>query len=213
VNRIAVALHDVEPATFERCALIRDWLNDLGIDRATLLVTPAPELHPFADTRPELADWLAECVRAGDAVAQHGLQHPAARGRGGEFAGLDAAEARRALRSGRRLMHLAGVEPRGFVAPGYAYSAPLRRTLRTMYEWWATLGGVQRSDGQPLRAPALHLGALARLHALAAGPLLRLDLRPADLDRPRNVRAVERILIRAGDREAVTYDDLAAGAS
>ena len=30
---LAVALHDVEPATFERCALIRDWLSDLGVDR------------------------------------------------------------------------------------------------------------------------------------------------------------------------------------
>ena len=41
---IAVALHDVEPATFERCALIRDWLSDHGVARATLLVIPAPDL-------------------------------------------------------------------------------------------------------------------------------------------------------------------------
>ena len=46
---IAVSLHDVEPATFERCALIRDWLDDLGVDRVTLLVIPAPDLHPFHD--------------------------------------------------------------------------------------------------------------------------------------------------------------------
>jgi hypothetical protein len=26
----AVAIHDVELATFTRCALIRDWLDDLG---------------------------------------------------------------------------------------------------------------------------------------------------------------------------------------
>jgi hypothetical protein len=25
---VAVAIHDIEPATFERCALIRDWLDD-----------------------------------------------------------------------------------------------------------------------------------------------------------------------------------------
>src|SRR2546429_9467231 len=30
-RRIAVALHDIEPATFERCALIRDWLRDHGV--------------------------------------------------------------------------------------------------------------------------------------------------------------------------------------
>jgi hypothetical protein len=77
---IAVSLHDVEPATFERCALIRDWLNDHGVDRVTLLVIPAPDLHPFHDRRPDLAEWLDECSRAGDAVAQHGFQHRASGG-------------------------------------------------------------------------------------------------------------------------------------
>src|SRR3954452_16571615 len=95
---LAVSLHDVEPATFERCALIRDWLNDLGVDRVTLLVIPAPDLHPFHDRRPDLAEWLDECSRAGDAVAQHGFHHP--RGRRGEFAGLDGTETRRAVLAG-----------------------------------------------------------------------------------------------------------------
>jgi glycosyltransferase involved in cell wall biosynthesis len=76
---IAVALHDVEPATFERCALIRDWLDDHGVDRVTLLVIPARDLHPLSDRRPEIATWLAERVRGGDAVAQHGFQHFRAR--------------------------------------------------------------------------------------------------------------------------------------
>ena len=74
---IAVALHDVEPATFERCALIRDWLDDHGIERVTLLVIPAPDLHPFHDRRPEMVQWLAECAARGDAIAQHGFQHRA----------------------------------------------------------------------------------------------------------------------------------------
>jgi hypothetical protein len=43
---IAVAVHGIEPATFERCAVIRDWLADHGVDRATLLVIPARDLHP-----------------------------------------------------------------------------------------------------------------------------------------------------------------------
>jgi hypothetical protein len=30
--KIAVALHDVEPSTYERVALMRDWLDDHGID-------------------------------------------------------------------------------------------------------------------------------------------------------------------------------------
>src|SRR6185436_14531217 len=58
MSTIAVAIHDVEPATFDRCALIRDSLADHGVDRVTLLVAPAPDLHPFFQRRPDLADWL-----------------------------------------------------------------------------------------------------------------------------------------------------------
>src|SRR4051812_29051109 len=68
-DTIAVAIHDVEPATFERCALIRDWLDDHGVDRVTLLVIPAPDLHPFFQRRPELAAWLLDCRDRGDAIA------------------------------------------------------------------------------------------------------------------------------------------------
>src|SRR5260221_13528795 len=72
---IAVSLHDIEPATFERCALIRDWLSDHGVDRVTLLVIPARDLHPLAERSPELRDWLVERRAAGDAIAQHGVRH------------------------------------------------------------------------------------------------------------------------------------------
>jgi predicted deacetylase len=127
---IAVSLHDVEPATFERCALIRDWLDDHGVDRVTLLVIPAPDLHPFHDRRPELAEWLDERAHRGDAIAQHGFQH-------------------RQLRR----------------------ASPARQLL--------------------------------------ARALLRLELHPADLDHPRGVGAVEKVLRGGRGRVAVTYDDLA----
>lgn len=224
---IAVSLHDVEPATFERCALIRDWLNDLGVDRVTLLVIPAPDLHPFHDRRPDLAEWLDECSRAGDAVAQHGFQHRrlhAGRGRRrGEFVGLDGDETRRAVLAGRRVLKLAGIQPRGFVAPGYAYTNALRATLATTFEWWAGIGRLHRASGAaPTTAPALALGTssalkrwssprVVRAGAMLSGELLRLDLHPADLDHPRHVGAVEKVLRRARDRSAVTYDELAAG--
>ena len=70
--RLAVALHDVEPATYEKCALIRDWLGDLGVDRVTLLVVPASDRHPFDRRDAELAAWLAERREHGDAIAQQG---------------------------------------------------------------------------------------------------------------------------------------------
>lgn len=233
---IAVAIHDVEPATYERCALIRDWLDDHGIDLVTLLVIPASDLHPFHDRSPELAEWLAERVRAGDRVAQHGFQHrqvrhaasPArqamARLQGGgaaEFVGLDAGETRRAVDAGRRVLHLAGIDARGFVAPAYAYTAVLQRTLSTSFDWWAGLSRLWSDHGRRSAfAPALTLGtssavkrltspSLVRAGALLSGPVLRLDLHPADLDHPRHMGAVESVLRRAGRRIAVTYDDLA----
>jgi hypothetical protein len=47
-----------------------------------------------------------------------------------------------------------------------------------------------------------------RAGALAAGRVLRLDLHPADFDRPRRVLALESVLARASGRMPVTYDDL-----
>jgi predicted deacetylase len=238
---ILVAVHDIEPATYERCALIRDWLCDLGVDRATLLVIPAADLHPFDARRPDLADWLRERVREGDAVAQHGLQHrqlhragPARQaiaglqgGRSAEFVGLDEEATRRAVRSGRRVLRLAGLEAHGFVAPAYAYTAPLREELARSFDWWAGLLRVWHGNGTgadgagSLAGPALGLGSssavrralspsLVRAGALVQGRLLRLDLHPADFDHPRHVLALEAVLRRARRRTAITYDDLAA---
>jgi predicted deacetylase len=234
---IAVALHDVEPSTFERCALIRDWLGDHDIDRVTLLVIPAPDLHPFADRSPGLAAWLTDCAARGDAIAQHGLQHrqvrkaPACRqalarlqgGRAAEFVGLDAGETRRAVDAGRRLLRLAGVEPRGFVAPAYAYTPALHEAVGATFDWWASLGWLHRAGPTPRRptlAPALCLGTstglkraaspwLVRAGAALAGDVMRLDLHPADLDHPAHIGALEGVLRRARRRVAVTYDDLA----
>lgn len=248
VPRIAVAVHDVTPSTFERCALIRDWLDDHGVDRVTLLVVPAGDLHPFHDRRPELADWVSERVEMGDAVAQHGFQRrqlrPASglrrtmgRGAGGnghdgmssppEFVGLDEHETRRAVAAGRRVLKLAGIAPRGFVAPAYAYTSDLERALAPTFDWWCSKDHVVTDHGaRSSYLPVMTIGAGGsrsiggrltspwgvRVSGLLAGPLLRLDLHPADLDQPGRIAAAEAVLRRAGRREAVTYDELASAA-
>jgi len=232
---IAVALHDVEPKTYERCALIRDWLDDHGIEKVTLLVIPASDLHPFQDRRPELADWLTDRVRGGDTVAQHGFQHRQVRraasparqayahwqgGSAAEFVGLDDAETRRAVDAGRRVLRLAGIPTRGFVAPAYAYTEALQRVLATSFDWWASLHSLRYDHGRrTTRAQALTLGsstplkraaspATIRAGAWLAGPLLRLDLHPTDLDHPSRIGTVESVLRRARHRTALTYDEL-----
>lgn len=203
-RRLAVALHDIEPQTFERCALIRDWLDDHGVDRVTLVVVPAPDLHPFNDRSPELAGWLAERVGLGDAVAQQGLAK-------GRLDAVSAAEARRAVLAGRRLLHLAGVEAHGFVAPAYAYSPTLQQVLAPTFAWWAGLHRLWFDHGaHSLRATALRTSPLAlRLAAAWPADVLRLDVRPSQLDRPRTMAALEHVLThRTSRRTAVTYDGL-----
>jgi predicted deacetylase len=228
---LAVSLHDVEPASFERCALMRDWLADLGVARVTLLVIPAPQLHPFPARSPQLANWLLDRVDAGDAVAQHGLQHRRTRppsrlqrplrgwqgGIAAEYPGLDPEATIASVDAGHNVLTTAGLQPRGFVAPGYAYTGALREHLATRFDWWATLlalRGNARATG-----PALCLGtstplkratspAFMRAGAALSGRVLRLDLHPADFDHPRHVIAVERVLRRAQARVSVTYDDL-----
>jgi predicted deacetylase len=233
---IAVAVHGIEPATFERCALIRDWLDDHGVDRVTLLVIPARDLHPVGERSPEMVGWLSERRRLGDAIAQHGFQHvPPHRGasprqliarapsqRAGEFVGLDGAETRRAVHAGWRVLKLAGIEPDGFVAPAYAYTAVLRQTLSLRFRWWAGLLRVHRAtDGRDPLAPAWSFAAsspLARAFSpqlVRAGSLLpirtlRVDVHPADLQHRRRMLALEWVLARAGSsRTAVTYEQLA----
>ena len=222
---IAVSLHDVEPATFERCALIRDWLDDLGVDRVTLLVIPAPDLHPFHDRRPDLAEWLDERAPCRRRRRPAWLPAPPAARRSratarGSSIGLDGDETRRAVLAGRRVLKLAGIQPRGFVAPGYAYTNALRATLATTFDWWAGIGRLHRADHTSTCAPALTLGTstalrrwvspgIVRLGARMSGDLLRLDLHPADLDHTRCVGAVENVLRLTSGRHAVTYDELA----
>ena len=209
-GRLAVAVHDVEPATFERCALIRDWLADQGVDRATLLVVPASDMHPFDRRSPELAEWLAERRAQGDAIAQQGFCGCS----GGDFGRLDARDARRTVEAGRRLLHLAGVEPRGFVAPAYAYTPALHEVLALSHEWWAGLKQIhRRAVTEPLAVTAISLRRLAdswlpRGRAAHDTELLRLDIRPDDLDGGRRVARYERILRRERHRVAVTYDTL-----
>jgi len=232
---LAVTIHDVEPATWERCALLREWLADHGVEHATLLVIPAPDLHPFDRRSPAMRDWLADRLAAGDEVAQHGFRHEQTRagaplrqalarwqgGRSTEFVGLDADETERALDAGRRILRSAGLAPAGFVAPGFAYTPPLHAALRDRYAWWATSAAVHGVGATSVRAPALGLGAsgpikragsppLVQLAAAASRRVLRLELHPADLDHPRLVGVADRLLRRHAGRRALTCAELLA---
>jgi predicted deacetylase len=232
--RLAVALHDVEPRSFARARLIRDWLLARGVDRATLLVIPAADLHPIGTRAPALAAWLRGRVACGDAVAQHGFAHKATAraswprsvlagwqgGAAAEFPGLDREDTASRVRSGRRLLNEIELDPRGFVAPGYAYTRALKGVLAESFEWFAELRSISFTpNGDGVRSTALCLGTSTPLKRALSPPLIRavsrapaevmrVDIHPADFDLPGHVATLESLLQRADGRDAVTYDEL-----
>jgi len=231
---LAVAIHDVEPRSFARSLAIRSWLEDRGVGRVTLLVIPAADLHPIGDRAPDLAAWLRRRVASGDVVAQHGLVHRAAGrppwprsalaawqgGSAAEFPGLTRADAARRVATGRRLLREIELDPKGFVAPGYAYTRALRGILSDSHSWFADINAVRSRDGD-VHARALCLGtstklkrtlspAIIRAAARATGDVMRVDIHPADFDRPGHIATLEFLLDRAHGRTPVTYDDLIA---
>jgi predicted deacetylase len=233
-RKLAVALHDVEPRSFTRCNEIRRWLLERGITPITLLVIPATDLRPTGSSAPTLAAWLRNRVACGDTVAQHGLTHRACMparwprnllaswqgGENAEFPGLAAQDTARRVQTGRRLLQEIELDPRGFVAPGYAYTRALRAELAGSFEWFADLRSVQLHERPRLESPALCLGAstavkraLSPAYVRFAGwrgthELMRLDIHPADFDLRRHVATLESVLARAQIREPVTYDQL-----
>ena len=231
-NALAVALHDVEPRSSARVREIRQWLDDRGISRVTLLVIPAADLHPIGARAPGLAAWLRGRVAAGDSVAQHGLAHKAAAvatwprsvlagwqaGAAAEFPGLGPEDTARRVETGIRLLKEIELDPRGFVAPGYAYTRALRHVLADSFDWFADIRGI-RSRSEDLRCRALCLGSstalkralsppFVRAAARTGGSVMRIDVHPADFELAGHVATLEQLLERAQGRSVVTYDEL-----
>ncbi len=226
-DQISVTIHDIKPHCFERVALICDWLADQGIERTTLLVVPAPDLHPVNHLSDGLVEWLSEQRNAGACVAQLGLcnvdrprqarprlwHRAGLRSGASEFASLDPAETRRALSAGRRILHLADLEPEGFVAPGYGYTAALHQSLATRFKWWISESRLHTplTGARGVAMPrAVSAKNISRWSARAAqeAPLLRVDLRPSDLDDSRAVNSFERLFDRACERRTVSFGEI-----
>jgi predicted deacetylase len=230
---LAICLHDVEHDTLDRCRSIRQWLGDRCADRITLLAIPDGRRGPLvADD--DCARWLRERAAAGDAIAQHGLHHRRSQragrardwvadrqgGTAAEFVGLTPSQTIAAVHDGHTLLQAAGLHPRGFVAPAYAYTSALRRELHRRFDWHAALLVIH--GPRPLYAPAHGLGTsttfkrrtsptVIRAGARLTGRLLRVDVHPADFDLPCHLEALDAVLRKTAGRRPVTYDDLSAG--
>lgn len=245
---LVVSIHDVAPAT---AAETRRWLADLdglGV-RATLLVVPGPWREPALADAPEYGAELRRTAEAGHELALHGWTHTAQPGgtssrrwtgqiaaRGaGEFWTLDAAEARARIDQGLAVLRQAGIEPEGFVPPGYLASPGAQRALAEsgLRYWTSHFGlhdlhaGVRHTVVALSHRPAMGAAADGRPFGERSGDYLiehspqwftrrgrplRLALHPDDLHRPglreTTLRAIERAL-ELGAR-AMTYRELLA---
>lgn len=210
---IVVSVHDVAPATRQACERWVDELEQIGVP-ASMLVVPGPWKEPVMSDDRWFGSWLRACGGRDHEIAQHGWTH-AATGRGSrrrravgrivargcaEFWTLDEDEAARRLELGRARLRSVGVEPAGFVPPGWLASAAALRSLRALGYRYTTshLAVVDLETGDRHRAVALSHragGSLERpgsalmartARALAGqGRPVRIALHPDDVGRPR----------------------------
>src|ERR1700722_4196998 len=102
-------------------------------------------------------------------------------------------------------MKLAGIERRGFVAPGYAYTPALKRTLGERFHWWAALLGLHRAHPASGGFHRAHSGATASTPACRDGTSVAPGAERARLGPPISLsstgrlrRALSPALLRAG---------------
>ena len=243
---LVVSIHDVAPAT---AAETRSWLADLdglGV-RAALLIVPGPWRGAALSDAPEYGAELRRASDAGHELALHGWCHTAQPGgtrsrrltggiaaRGaGEFWTLDAAEARTRIDQGLAALRRAGIEPEGFVPPGYLASPGTQQALtQSGLRYWTSHFGIHDlgagvrynvvalshrpamdADGRPFgERSGNYLIEHSPQWFTRYGRPLRLALHPDDLRRPglrdTTLRAIERAL-KFGAR-AMTYRELLA---
>lgn len=168
-----VSIHDVAPATFERCRRLLALCEESGV-RATLLVVPGPWKSMRLHDHLEMQRWLDGAAARGHEISLHGWCHEStfiggeanlrsritnrvlARGCG-EFADLTCDEATLLLEKGLKVMADVGHHPVGFTAPGWLLSNGARQALIDLGFAYTTthLGVEDLRSRRTLRVPAL----------------------------------------------------------
>jgi len=229
MKRAVVSLHDVMPAHEEALRVILARLAEQGVTSTSLLVIP--DYHrsecagAFDLTRhPRFAAWLRALVGRGHEVVLHGLEHCDPTPHAGtvwqrivrrvatveaEFYTLSYDEARERIARGLNILGRVGLEPRGFVAPGWLHNEAVIRAIGMAgLRYVTSLGGVRDlarnmtlpsraicfSARSPLRAhvTTAYCGALARY--VQRDSLMRIAIHPGDLTRPGIVARLDAIL-------------------
>lgn len=235
---LAVSVHDVAPATWERCQRVLAAVREVADIPVTLLVVPA--YHGQCSAQPDFEAQLTARLAAGDELALHGYFHcdpqsPCGlvdwvRRRvytvEGEFAALCEREATERIHLGQRWFAANRWPLAGFVAPAWLLGIGAWTALRANRDllYTSTLTRLHLLPAvASLRAPCLtySTGAAWRragsrlwnpslAHASASMPLVRVGLHPGDADDSAVRRSWQRCLGRLlEDRHAVTKAEFA----
>ncbi len=234
---VAIEIHDVAPPTWSRCAALLEMLDAIGAPCTTLLVVPFYHRSVAIDRAPAFVEAISRRIARGDEVALHGFVHldeaaPPRTLRGvverrvltrreGEFAAIDAADARDRLKHALDIWHRTGWELGGFVPPAWSvgrsasaalasvapfdYIALRRGILRLPAVRWLATDLLWYSPTSPPRRWLSRVGiALARARA-SPTRLLRIALHPQDADASSVLDHWQRIIaITLAERNAVT---------
>ncbi|WLI90393.1 polysaccharide deacetylase family protein [Massilia sp. R2A-15] len=237
---LCVSIHDVAPETWPDCACLQRAIEAVADIPLTWLVVP--RYHGSAVAAPAMERTLDAMLAQGHELALHGYTHldSAAPGGGwrgrflrnvyttgeGEFAAIDAAEARQRIALGLAWFSERGWPAHGFVPPAWLLSGGAWNAVReagfdytttfTRFHllkagaslWSPSLVYTARNTAGRLVSPRM-ADALAAW--LAAAPLVRLSLHPADARHPALVRHAQRLVARLlADRQPLTKAGFAA---
>jgi hypothetical protein len=220
---LCVSLHDVAPATWRDCLRLLDAIRAVADIPLTLLVVP--QYHGMEESPTDYQDMLSELLARGHELALHGYTHldsgPARGGlrnrflrtvytqREGEFAAIDAVEARRRLELGLAWFRQRNWPVTGFVAPAWLLGEGAWEGLREFpFDYTTTFSRFYLlPERQSLFAPSLvytarnEAGRLlsprwadALAGMLKASPLVRLSLHPRDARYPELLGHSQRLL-------------------
>ena len=234
---VAISIHDVAPATQALCSELVELVQSLAPGAPlTLLVVPDYHRRGQIDRAQVFRRWIDKRVERGDELALHGFWHvddaPPPRSIGGwfarrvltagegEFAALEASEARRRLEAGCEAFRRCGWQPAGFVPPAWQISKAATQVLTEFpFAYVTDHTHVERlSDRRSFRSVALSastrnawrrwtsqqwMDVCSRLYRDA--PLLRVALHPADAHHDAIIHALSKTLgALLGERRAVT---------
>lgn len=240
MKALCVSIHDVAPANWTECQNLLEMVRSIADIPLTLLVIP--EYHGRQGSPAGYERMLQNLLSQGHELALHGYTHQdagAVRGslgsrllrtvytqREGEFAALDAAEARQRIAMGLAWFRQRKWPVHGFVAPAWLMGAGTWSVLPEFsFEYTTTLGRfypLPQPDFSPQRnsiaSPSLVYtarNAAGRVlspqwvnflrHHLKDSPLIRLSLHPRDARHPALMRHASQLLERLlQERTALT---------